>query len=340
MLRELTIRHGSLPLHSPFRISRGVKHAADVVTVELRQGDCMGRGESVPYPRYGESVASVLDEAEALRKELCAGMGRDELQARLHPGAARNAIDAALWDLESRLTGVPVWARLARAPDVPMVTALTVSLDTPAAMEQAASRMAGAKLIKIKVGADDPAARIEAVRRAAPTARLIVDPNESWNLDILHDTLPVLERAGVNLIEQPLPAVGDADLAGFSSRIPICADEACHTCADLPRLLDRYQAINIKLDKTGGLTEAWRLLHAARAQGFRIMVGCMVGSSLGIAPALEIAREAEFIDLDGPLWLANDYADGVKLQDGLLAPPTPGFWGDAARAAGTLTACA
>lgn len=327
MLRELIIRHRSLPLHSPFRISRGVKHAADVIVIEISQGNCTGRGESVPYARYGESVASVLDEMEALRKELCAGMGRDELQARLHPGAARNAIDAALWDLESKLTGVPVWARLARAPRMPVVTALTVSLDTPDAMEQAASRIADAKLIKVKLDADDPASRIEAVRRAAPSAQLIVDPNESWTLDILHDTLPALERAGVDLIEQPLPAIGDADLAGFSSRIPICADEACHTSADLPRLLDRYQAINIKLDKTGGLTEAWRLLRAARTQGFRIMVGCMVGSSLGIAPALEIAREAEFIDLDGPLWLKNDHADGVKLQDGLLAPPAPGFWG-------------
>jgi L-alanine-DL-glutamate epimerase-like enolase superfamily enzyme len=327
MLRALTIRHGSLPLHSPFRIARGVKHAAEVVVVEISQGECTGRGESVPYARYGESVAAVLDEMEALRNELCAGMGRDELQARLHPGAARNAVDAALWDLESELTGVPVCARLARPPRAPVATALTVSLDTPEAMERAASRIADARLIKIKVDADDPAARIEAVRRAAPSARLIVDPNESWTLDILHDTLPALERAGVDLIEQPLPAIDDAGLAGFSSRIPICADEACHTCADLPRLLDRYQAVNIKLDKTGGLTEAWRLLSAARAQGFRIMVGCMVCSSLGIAPALEIAREAEFIDLDGPLWLEKDHDGGVKLQDGLLAPPASGFWG-------------
>jgi len=327
MLRQLNIRHRSLPLHSPFRISRGVRHAADVVTVELAQGDRMGRGESVPYPRYGESIASVLDEMEALRKDLCAGMGRDELQARLHPGAARNALDAALWDLESKLTGVPVWTQLARPSHEPIVTALTVSLDTPQAMEQAAARMADAKLIKIKVDADDPGARIEAVRRAAPKSHLIVDPNESWTLDILGELMPTLERVGVNLIEQPLPAVADTDLLGFASRIPICADESCHTSADLPRLVERYQAINIKLDKTGGLTEAWRLLRAARAQGFRIMVGCMVGSSLGIAPALEIAREAEFIDLDGPLWLENDHADGVKLENGLLSPPAPGFWG-------------
>lgn len=328
MLRELNIRHLSLPLNAPFRISRGVKHAAEVVTVELRQGDRIGRGESVPYPRYRESVASVLDEMESLREDLCAGMGRDELQARLTPGAARNALDAALWDLEAKLTGVPVWAGLARPPHAPVTTALTVSLDTPQAMEQAASRIADARLIKIKVDADDPAARIEAVRRAAPAAKLIVDPNESWTMDILHDLQPVLERAAVDLVEQPLPAAADVDLRGFSSRIPICADEACHTAADLPRLLERYQAINIKLDKTGGLTEAWRLLRAARDSGFRIMVGCMVGSSLGIAPALEVAREAEFVDLDGPLWLANDHAGGVRLQDGLLAPPAPGFWGE------------
>jgi L-alanine-DL-glutamate epimerase-like enolase superfamily enzyme len=249
------------------------------------------------------------------------------LQARLHPGAARNALDAALWDLESKLTGVPVWTQLARPPHEPIVTALTVSLDTPEAMRQAASKIADAKLIKIKVDAEDPGARIEAVRSVAPKAQLIVDPNESWTIDLLAALMPTLERAGVNLIEQPLPAVADSELSDFTSRIPICADEACHTSADLPRLLERYQAINIKLDKTGGLTEAWRLLHAARAEGFRIMVGCMVGSSLGIAPALEIAREAEFIDLDGPLWLENDHADGVKLIDGLLSPPAQGFWG-------------
>ncbi|TAN07375.1 MAG: dipeptide epimerase [Rhodanobacteraceae bacterium] len=327
MLRELTIRHSSLPLHSPFRISRGVKHAAEVVTVELRQGDCVGRGESVPYPRYGESMVSVLAQAESLRRELCAGMGRDELQARLEPGAARNALDAALWDLESKLTRVPVWTRLARPSHAPLTTALTLSIDTPEAMAEAAARIADAGLIKIKVDATEPAARIEAVRRAAPAAALIVDPNESWNIETLRDLQPALARAGVRLLEQPLPADADDDLLGFSSDVPICADEACHTTADLPRLRGRYQAINIKLDKTGGLTEAWRLLRAARADGFRIMVGCMVCSSLGIAPALEVAREAEFIDLDGPLWLEHDHAGGVKLEGGLLSPPAPGFWG-------------
>jgi len=327
MLRGLSIRHRTFPLRSPFRISRGVKHAADVVTVELEQAGCIGRGESVPYARYGESVAAVIDEIETLRHDLCAGMGRDELQARLGPGAARNALDAALWDLESRLSHVPVSSQLARPAHSPLVTALTIVIDTPQEMEKVASRIADAGLIKIKVDADDPVARIEAVRRAAPLSRLIVDPNESWTIDILRDVQPALERLSVSLLEQPLPADADDALRNFSSRIPICADEACHTTSDLPSLRDRYQAVNIKLDKTGGLTEAWRLLRTAKAQGFQIMVGCMVCSSLGIAPVLEIAREADFIDLDGPLWLADDYPDGVTLQGGVLMPPSPGFWG-------------
>ncbi|MBS0584216.1 MAG: dipeptide epimerase [Proteobacteria bacterium] len=327
MLRGLSVQARSFPLHSPFRISRGVKTAADVVTVELVQGDCIGRGESVPYARYGESVSAVIDAIESLRDDLVAGMGRDELQARLGPGAARNALDAALWDLESRLMQVSVSNRLARPPHRPLVTALTVVIDTPQAMERAATNIADAGLIKIKVDADDPVARIEAVRRAAPAARLIVDPNESWTIDILRETQDALVRLNVDLLEQPLPADADEVLYGFASSVPICADEACHTAADLWSLTNRYQAINIKLDKTGGLTEAWRLLRAAKAEGFIVMVGCMVCSSLGIAPALEVAREADFIDLDGPLWLANDYPDGIRLQAGRLMPPSPGLWG-------------
>lgn len=327
MPRELNTLHRRLPLRSPFRISRGVKLAADVVTVELDQAGSVGRGECVPYGRYGESVASVMAQIETQRDLICADMGRDELQARLPAGAARNALDAALWDLESQLSHVPVWKQLARPPHSPLVTALTISIDTPQEMGRAASRIANPKLIKIKVGADDPVARIEAVRHGAPTARLIVDPNESWTIDILREVQPALERASVSLLEQPLPADADDALLEFSSLIPLCADEACHTTSNLRSLLNRYQAVNIKLDKTGGLTEAWRLLREARASGFTIMVGCMVCSSLGIAPALEIAREADFVDLDGPLLLAGDHADGVTLQDGLLMPPSRGFWG-------------
>ncbi len=327
MLRQLSIQHRSFPLSAPFRISRGVKNTAEVVTVHLHQGGNVGRGESVPYARYGESVESVMNQMEPLRESLTAGMGRDELQMRLPPGAARNALDAALWDLGAQLERVPVSAQLAQPSRAPLTTARTVSLDTPENMEKAAASMVGSRLIKIKLDADDPAARIAAVRRAAPDARLIVDPNESWNMQILRDLQPALEQARVDLLEQPLPADADDELLGFESRIPICADEACHVTLDLPRLRNRYQAINIKLDKTGGLTEAWRLLHAARADGFKIMVGCMLCSSLGITPALELVREAAFIDLDGPLWLQNDVPGGVRLQDGLLCPPSAGFWG-------------
>lgn len=327
MLRELTVRHCNFPLVAPFRIARGVKHAADVVLVELRQGGVLGRGESVPYARYGESVESVTAQLEGMRGEVAAGMGRDELQARLPAGAARNALDSALWDLEARLTSVPVWARLARPSPLPLASAVTIGIDTPQRMGEEAARLAGARLIKVKLDAHEPAARIDAVRSAAPDARLIVDPNESWSIELLRDMQPTLERAGVELVEQPLPADADDALLGFTPRVPVCADESCHVVADLPRLRGRYQAVNIKLDKTGGLTEAWRLLRSARADGFRIMVGCMVCSSFGIAPALEVAREAEFVDLDGPLWLKDDYADGVRLDHGLLVPPQPGFWG-------------
>ncbi len=327
MLRELNLRHDRLPLVAPFRISRGTRLAADVVTAELRQGEHLGRGEAVPYARYGESVSSVLDEMGTFRDLLSAGMGRDELQARLPPGAARNALDAALWDLEWQLTSVPVWTQLARTPHAALVSALTISIDTPERMGAAAARLADAGLIKVKLDASDAAARLQAVRQAAPRARLMVDANESWNIDLLRGLQPTLERCCVELIEQPLPAGADGDLLDYAGPIPICADEACHVTADLPRLRGRYQAVNIKLDKTGGLTEAWRLLRAARTDGFRIMVGCMVGSSLGIAPALEIAREAEFIDLDGPLWLQHDYPGGLVLRDGWLQPPAPGFWG-------------
>lgn len=327
MFRQLNIRADRFPLVAPFRIARGVKHAADVVTVALHQAGKTGRGESVPYGRYGESVASVMDQMKSLQHELIAGMGRDELQTRLPPGAARNALDTALWDLESQLKDIPVWRQLARPPRAPLTTALTISIDTPERMGEAAALINEAVLIKIKVDAEQPAARIEAVRKAVPDACLIVDPNESWNIDLLREMQPVLERARVDLLEQPLPADADDALLNFSSRIPICADEACHVTADLARLRGRYQAVNIKLDKTGGLTEAWRLLRTARSEGFQIMVGCMMCSSLGIAPALEIAREAQYIDLDGPLWLQNDYPDGVTLRGGLLMPPAAAFWG-------------
>ena len=328
MLRQLSATHRSWPLAAPFRIARGVKTVADTVEVSLRHGGHLGRGESVPYSRYGETVPLVLAQIASISADLEHGAGRRDLQNLLPPGAARNALDTALWDLESRQAGVSVDARLGQSPLENMVSALTLSLDTPEKMAAAAAAVATAPLIKLKVDAWSPAERIRAVRQAAPLARLIVDPNESWDMALLREMQPVLLENDVALVEQPLPADDDQALEGFTPARPICADESCHVAADLPRLRARYQAVNIKLDKTGGLTGALQLLEAAKVDGFLVMVGCMVGSSLGIAPALHVARHAAFVDLDGPWWLKEDMPGGVQFQQGHLLPPAAGFWGN------------
>lgn len=328
MLRELTAIQCSWPLTAPFRIARGVKTVAETVQVSLRQGDHQGRGESVPYSRYGETVPLVLAQIARVRTDLEAGAGRHDLQGLLPPGAARNALDTALWDLESRQAGVAVAARLGQSPLPEMVSALTISLDTPENMAAAAAAVATAPLIKLKVDAWSPADRIRAVRQAAPRSQLIVDPNESWDIELLRAMQPVLVENDVALVEQPLPADDDQALEGFIPARPICADESCHVAADLPQLRGRYQAVNIKLDKTGGLSGALHLLEAAQASGFLIMVGCMVGSSLSIAPALHVARHAAFVDLDGPWWLQEDMRGGVHFHHGRLTPPAAGFWGN------------
>ena len=299
MLRTVAVRAERWPLSTPFRISRGVKTAADVVAVTLVQDGRRGRGEGVPYARYGENIESVLEQVNSLSNELTNGMTRADLAGRLGPGAARNAIDCALWDLEARLAGRAVADTLGQPPLHPLVSALTVSLDTPQAMGEAAARMTGATLIKVKVDRKNPAACLEAVRAAAPDAALI---------------------------EQPLSADEDSDLLGFESCAPICADESCHVAADLPGLRDRYQVVNIKLDKTGGLTEALDLLTEARRMGFGVMVGCMVSSSMSIAPAFHVARHADFVDLDGPTWIADDYAGGAAQRGAELLPPEA-LWG-------------
>ncbi|MFT3761822.1 MAG: dipeptide epimerase [Pseudoxanthomonas sp.] len=330
MLRQLSLQAVSWPLERPFRISRGVKTAAEVVQVEIRQNGVRGRGEAVPYARYGETIDSVLEQLQGVQQAFADGQPHTSLDELLPAGAARNALDCALWDLEARLSGVPVHARLGEAALAPMVSAVTISLDAPERMGTAARAVANAPLIKIKVNADDAETRIRAVRAAAPDARLIVDPNESWNLDLLRAIQPVLRETRIALVEQPLPADADADLAGFGGECPVCADESCHTSADLDAVASRYQVVNIKLDKTGGLSEALRLLQAARERRLGVMVGCMIASSLGIAPALHVARHADFVDLDGPWWLRDDYPNGVRIHDGMLSPPPAGFWGDAA----------
>ncbi|MBB5686825.1 N-acetyl-D-Glu racemase DgcA [Sphingobium boeckii] len=327
MPRTLDARHDRFALKSPFRIARGVKTEADVITVTITEDGAAGRGEGVPYSRYGESVASALAEIETIRSAIADGADRQTLLALLPPGAARNAVDCALWDLEAQRTGRSVADLLDAPQPLAIPTALTVVIDTPEAMARAAAAIAHVPLIKVKVDAHDPAAQIRAVRTAAPGPALIVDPNESWDRALMESLQPLLAELRVALLEQPVPAGEDAWLEDFAPRVPICADEAIHVAADLDVVARRYQAVNVKLDKAGGLTAALDLAYAARARGMGLMTGCMICSSLSIAPALHIARLSDFADLDGPLWLREDRIGGVSDTGGILAPPAPGFWG-------------
>lgn len=323
----LDARHDRFALHTPFRIARGAKTAADVVTVTIAQDGQVGRGEGVPYPRYGESIATSLGEVARVREAIEAGADARALLGLLPAGAARNAVDCALWDLEAKLSGSSVAGMIGGAPPAPLASALTVVIDTPEAMAHAAAAIAHAPLVKVKVDAADPAAQLRAVRAAAPDAALIVDPNESWDRALLEAMEVRLVEARVALLEQPVPSGEDAWLAGFAYGVPICADESLHTADELEQVAERYQCVNVKLDKAGGLTAALDLARAARAHGLGVMTGCMVGSSLAIAPALHIAAMSDFVDLDGPLWLAEDYTGGVADTGGILSPPDPGFWG-------------
>jgi len=326
-MRRLDARHDCFALSRPFRISRGQKVAADVVTVTIAEGDAIGRGEGVPYARYGETIEGALAAIAGVGEAVAAGASRGELMRLLPAGAARNAVDAAMWDLEARVAGTSVAALAGLPPLGPVASAITIGIDALDAVSAEAAKHAGVPLLKLKVDRTDPEARIAAVRAAAPRPRLIVDPNESWTIDEVLRLQQFLVDHRVDLLEQPLPAAEDAALEGFASRIPICADESLHTAADLPALRGRYSVVNVKLDKTGGLTEAIALADAARGQGFGLMIGCMVASSLGIAPAMLLAQDAAFVDLDGPLWLAEDRPGGVVDDGGVLLPPQPGFWG-------------
>ena len=327
MLRKLTVTRESWPLATPFRISRGVKTVANVIVVDITEGEAHGRGEAVPYPRYGESVDSVLEQVRSLETAIAEGLSREALQQAMPPGAARNAVDCALWSLSSSLTSKSVAQQLGYGPLPAVQSALTVGIDTPEAMQAAAEKLRQMPVIKVKVDANHPDAQLRAVRAGAPEARLIVDANEGWTFELLKAMQPVLVETRVELVEQPLPANEDDALEGFEPARPLCADESCHVAADLPKLLKRYQAVNIKLDKTGGLTAALHLLQQARAHGLQVMCGCMVATSLGIAPAFHIARHADFVDLDGPLWLKQDRPGGVRLDGGMLLPPAEFLWG-------------
>lgn len=315
------------PIAGSFTISRGSKTHAEVVVVTLQEGGSAGRGECVPYRRYGETVDGVVAALEAARAAIEAGAGFADVGNLLAPRAARNAVDCALWDLQSKRTGVPVWQRLGLPPPRPLVTAYTLSLDRAEAMAAAAARASDRPLLKLKLGADGDRARLLAVRRAAPAARLIVDANEGWSSDELPDLLACCAETGVELVEQPLPATADAALLGLPRPVPICADESAHDASGLAALLGRYDAVNLKLDKTGGLTPALEFAAAAKAHGLRLMVGCMVSTSLAMAPAMLLGGTADFVDLDGPLLLQQDRQPGIRYDGSIMHPPPRELWG-------------
>jgi len=316
------------PLARPFRISRGVRTETVVAVVKVCVGDHVGRGEAVPYSRYGETPESVLDQLSVLGRHRPAELTREHVARLLPPGAARNAADCALWDIESQLTGRSVAELIGQPAPHSLPTAVTISIDTPEHMAAAARAVATAPLIKIKVDAQRPEIAIQAVAKAAPNAQLIIDPNESWNIALLREMQPFLADLRVAFVEQPLPAAEDAALEGLKPLVPLCADESVHTVDDLDLVVQRYHVINIKLDKTGGLTGALRLRAAAHARGMKVMIGSMICTSLSVAPALHIAVGADYVDLDGPWWLAQDRARGVRIDAGILTVNSPFLWGN------------
>jgi L-alanine-DL-glutamate epimerase-like enolase superfamily enzyme len=327
--RRLTIAHESWPIAGSFTISRGTKTSAEVVTVTLEDGNAAGRGECVPYPRYEETVDAVMAELEAARTAIEAGADRTAVPDLLRLKAARNALDCALWDLEAKQTGNPAWQLAGQSTFGPVVTAYTLSLDEPEQMAAAAAKaeVAGRPLLKLKLGRNGDADRLRAVRAAAPSCRLIIDANEGWMPEQLPELFAACAEVGVELIEQPLPAGNDDALCKIDHPVLVCADESAHDRASLPKLIGKYDAINIKLDKTGGLTEALALADAARALGLEIMVGCMLATSLAMAPAMIIAQQACVVDLDGPLLLARDRNPAITFNASVMLPPPPELWG-------------
>lgn len=324
---HLDIAEECWPIAGAFTISRGSKTEAHVVRVMLGQDGHQGHGECVPYPRYAETVPQVMAALTVARNTLEAGVSRAEIPAIMEPMAARNALDCALWDLEAKRTGRPVW-ELAGLPEPrPAITAYTLSLDTPDAMGAAAARSAHRPLLKLKLGREGDGERLASVRRNAPGCRLIVDANEGWTPENLGPMLDHCARAGVELVEQPLPAGQDDALRGMTRPVPVCADESAHGEASLDDLTGKYDAINIKLDKTGGLTPAIALARAAQDRQLKIMVGCMLATSLAMAPAMLLAAWADVIDLDGPLLLSRDRQPGIRYEGSLMHPPPRSLWG-------------
>jgi L-alanine-DL-glutamate epimerase-like enolase superfamily enzyme len=327
-LVELRVAEQSWPLDKPFRIARGTSTDAHVVVVTVSDGQHTGRGEAVPISRYNQNTASAISQLEKIDIKRAEGRDRQQIQKLLPAGAARNALDCALWDLEAKVSGKRVW-ELANIQIVDAVqTALTIGLDTPEKMAAAARASKTAPVLKLKLGGDNlDLSRVEAVRKAAPAARMLVDANESWSTAHYRENAPALRDLDVELIEQPFPADADDVLETLDHPVPVCADESCHTTADLPRLVNRYEAINVKLDKTGGLTEALLLTERARESGLKLLFGCMVCTSLGIAPARLLPGATDYVDLDGPLLLAGDRHHRISYENGRIGVPPRELWG-------------
>ncbi|MCH9751268.1 MAG: dipeptide epimerase [Alphaproteobacteria bacterium] len=325
-MRQITITPVSSPLKAAFAISRGSKSSAETVLVEITQDGQTGRGECVPYARYQESRVSVVAQLSGLEREIEEGLTRQDLQRRLPAGAAKCAVDCALWDLESKLTGTPVWELAGLPEPKPLPTTMTISLDEPEVMANAA-KATHAKILKLKLGGPDDLTRIEAVRRARPDAKLVLDGNEGLDPEDFPQLAAIAADLGVVLIEQPFPAGQDGALTRRPGFVAICADESVHTRGDLQGLAKKYDAVNIKLDKAGGLTEAMRMMKEAKRCGLGTMVGCMVAGSISMAPALLLGQTADLIDLDGPLWLAQDVPHKLRYHDGIVSPPSRDLWG-------------
>lgn len=327
MARVISVEAERFPIAGTFTISRGSKTEAQVITCTIGDGAHSGRGECVPYKRYGESMEGVHDAIEAMRKPIADGISRTALLGAMPAGAARNAIDCALWDLEAKISGKPVAAQICTAAPRALETAYTLSLGEPEAMAAQARANAARPLLKVKIGGDNDVPRIRAVRDAAPASRIILDANEGWTDDNIVANLAFAAELGIALIEQPLPAGRDGILRHIAHPVPICADESVHEAENLAALVGLYDAVNIKLDKSGGLTAALMLRDRARELGFGVMVGCMVGTSLAMAPAVLLAQDADFVDLDGPLLLARDRAPGLVYRGSMVSPPATALWG-------------
>jgi L-alanine-DL-glutamate epimerase-like enolase superfamily enzyme len=327
MPRDISVEVERFPIAGSFTISRGSKTEAEVLTCAISDGKHVGRGECVPYRRYGETVESVRESIEEVRRKIANGITREALLAAMPAGSGRNAVDCALWDLEAKITGRRVHELVCRRPPRPLETAFTLSLGEPEAMAAQARANAQRPLLKVKAGGNSDIALIRAVVEAAPKSRIVLDANEGWTEENIRENLDAAAELGVALIEQPLPAGNDGILRHFPHAVPICADESVYTAADLPALAGLYDAVNIKLDKAGGLTAAIALRDRARELGFGVMVGCIVGTSLAMAPAVLLAEEADFVDLDGPLLLARDRSPGLVYDGSLVSAPDPALWG-------------